>query len=116
MQQFRMSGSVGTSGEQSPEVPRPELLPLPPLESNTLIRPRCLGHGLHGLPGSALRMPLFLSCDRRHDVICKMAPASSLRLVSSCPLCNALPGTTVIERLIWPGGALMTQTCMHLDA
>ena len=31
MRKIRMSGSVGASGEQSPEATRPRMLPLPPL-------------------------------------------------------------------------------------
>ena len=31
MRKIRMSGSVGASGEQSPEATRPRMLPLPPI-------------------------------------------------------------------------------------
>ena len=36
MRKIRMSGSVGASGEQSPEATRPRMLPLPQFEAQAL--------------------------------------------------------------------------------
>src|SRR5438105_3078038 len=65
MRKIRMSGSVGASGEQSPEATRPELLP-PPHQTRARTgdeRSRanrcCCGGGEHRQVAAVLRVGLF---------------------------------------------------------